>query len=80
MIGCEACGEAVFGHQLPESVALVDPAFAFLKDFTWQCVAFQYVAFVAAHESAAGMTACFFYQKLLGNHTVLLRKNENILH
>jgi hypothetical protein len=38
VIGCEACGEAVFGHQLPESVALVNLAFAFLKDFTLQCV------------------------------------------
>lgn len=61
MIGCEACGEAVFGHQLPESVALVNPAFAFLKDFTLQYVTFQYVAFVAAHESVAGPTAGFFY-------------------
>lgn len=38
VIGCEARGEAVFGHQFPESVALVKPAFTFLKDFTLQCV------------------------------------------
>ena len=67
VVGCEACGQAVFGHQLSESVALVNPAFAFLEDFTLQCVAFQYVAFIAAHESAAGSTAGFFYQKLLSN-------------
>ena len=80
MIGREACGEAVLGHQLSEPVALVNPAFAFRKVFTWQCVAFQYFAFVAAHESAAGTIAGFLYQKLLSNHMVLFRKNENILH
>ena len=80
VIGCEACGEAVLGHQLPESVALVNLAFAFLKDFNLRCVAFQYVAFVAAHESTAGTTAGFSYQKLLSNHMVLLRKNENYPH
>ena len=60
--------------------ALVNPAFAFLKNFTLQCVTFQHVAFVAAHESAAGPTAGFLYQKLLSNHMVLFQKNENILH